>query len=69
MDVQQDILLRLGELIGKIETILTRQEELTKWISKLDDRLRAVEIKAAAWGAAGGGVAATAVHYIFKTTN
>ena len=55
MDTLQEILLRLGEIHGAVESIARRQGELTNWLAGMDTRLRAVEIKAAMWGAAGGG--------------
>ena len=64
MDVLQEILLRLGEIHGAVESIAKRQEELTRWLDGLDTRLRAVEVKAALWGAIGGSSVTAVVHLL-----
>ncbi|MBF0142871.1 MAG: hypothetical protein HQL59_05365 [Magnetococcales bacterium] len=64
MDTLQDILLHLGQIQGSLEAIARRQEEMTHWLDGMDSRLRAVEIKAALWGIAGGGGAMAVVHFL-----
>jgi len=64
MDTLQDILLRLGQIQGALDAIARRQEEMTRWLDGMDSRLRAVEIKAALWGIAGGGGTMALVHFL-----
>ncbi|GAB0057933.1 hypothetical protein SIID45300_02267 [Candidatus Magnetaquicoccaceae bacterium FCR-1] len=66
MDTMQDILLRLGEINGTLEAMAKRQEEMTEWLHGLDSRLRAVEIKAALWGIAGGGCGMAAFQFLSR---
>ncbi|MBF0309229.1 MAG: hypothetical protein HQL56_06850 [Magnetococcales bacterium] len=56
---EPDILLQLGRILGTLDQILRRQEEMTSWVNRIDERLRAVEVKAALYGLAGGTVGGT----------
>lgn len=55
-DVLHDLLLGMGKMQGSLESILRRQEEQTKWIARIDERLRCVERKAAVHGMISGGI-------------
>jgi hypothetical protein len=55
-DILHDLLLGMGKMQGVLESIQRRQHEQTKWMSKLDGRLRSVERKAALNGLLAGGV-------------
>ncbi|MBF0447368.1 MAG: hypothetical protein HQL67_04120 [Magnetococcales bacterium] len=56
MDILHDLLLGVGKMQGALETIQNRQQEQTKWMGTLDDRLRRVEKKAALNGLMAGGM-------------
>lgn len=51
-----DTAMVLGEIKGSIEGIAKCQDEHTRMLTGIDDRLRKVETKAAVHGAFGGGV-------------
>ena len=55
-DLMHDLLLGVGKIQGSLEAILRRQQEHSKWMARLDERLRLVERKAAVQGMVGGGV-------------
>lgn len=55
-EILHDLLLGMGKMQGVLETIQKRQYEQTKWLSKLDERLRNVERKAAMNGMLAGGM-------------
>ncbi len=61
MDILHDLLLSIGKMQGVLETIQLRQQEQTKWMSKLDERLRNVERKAALNGLLAGGLVGVVV--------
>ncbi len=54
--ILHDLLLGMGKMQGVLDSIQRRQQEQTKWMNKLDDRLRNVERKAALNGMLAGGV-------------
>ena len=64
MDIEHDMLLTLGRIEGISNANAKRLEELTSWLGQLDKRLRAVEIKSALWGLAGGGCSVAAMQWI-----
>lgn len=68
-DTLHDLLLGMGKVQGILEAIQRRQQDQTRWMAKLDDRLRIVERKAAIQGMVGGAVVALilgALSHIFK---
>ncbi|MBF0382022.1 MAG: hypothetical protein HQL69_13445 [Magnetococcales bacterium] len=70
IDILHDMLLSMGKLQGILEAIQRRQQEQTKWMGKLDARLRNVERKAALNGLLAGGmigVVVGVVGHFFKS--
>ena len=59
---QDENLLLLGEIKGKLDLVISNQDqrhiEITKQLTGMEDRLRKVEIKAATTGAITGGLVA-----------
>ncbi|MBF0444252.1 MAG: hypothetical protein HQL68_01580 [Magnetococcales bacterium] len=55
-DTLHELLISMGKMEGILEAIQRRQQEQTKWMSKLDERLRNVEKKAALNGLLAGGM-------------
>jgi hypothetical protein len=51
----------IGRLEGKLDAVAGSQTSIMSRLDKMDERLRAVEIKAALFGAGGGGLVAAAV--------
>lgn len=51
----------IGRLEGKLDAVAGSQTSIMSRLDKMDERLRAVEIKAALYGAGGGGLVAAAV--------
>ncbi|MBF0357912.1 MAG: hypothetical protein HQL70_04840 [Magnetococcales bacterium] len=61
MDILHDLLLSTGKMEGILEAIQRRQQEQSKWMNKLDERLRNVEKKAALNGLVAGGMVGVVV--------
>ncbi|MEO5377705.1 MAG: hypothetical protein H7832_07990 [Magnetococcus sp. DMHC-6] len=53
IQILQDILLLLGQVSGGQEAIKHRQEEMTRWLDKLESRQRKLEMKMAVFVAGG----------------
>ena len=60
----------IGRLEGKVDAIASTQSSsqasIMARLDKMDERLRAVEIKSALYGTAGGGIAAAAVSVLVE---
>jgi len=70
MEADRDILLALGRLEGKVESLLHMQHTHAETLDNIDNRVRILEQgKAALLGGAMvvGSLAATLVSWIFKT--
>jgi hypothetical protein len=61
IDILHDLLLSTGKMEGILEAIQRRQQEQSKWMNKLDERLRNVEKKAALNGLIAGGMVGVVV--------
>lgn len=57
-------LIMLGQIHGKLEALEAGQAEIKTAVTSIDGRLRAVETKAAGWGALSGGVVAVGIALI-----
>jgi len=69
MDDTREILLALGRLEGKVESLISMQRSHDEEISRLDKRVRLLEQgKAALYGGAAviGAIAATLISWLFK---
>jgi hypothetical protein len=62
--IKDDLLLKMGEVSGKLDLMLAEQRMHGDRLDRLDTRLRGVETKGAKHGAASGGLVAVGVSLI-----
>ena len=71
MEDTRDILIALGRLEGKVESLISMQQHHNEELGRLDKRMRTLEQgKSALMGAAAavGGLASFAVSWIFRNS-
>jgi hypothetical protein len=69
--MDQEILIALGRLEGKVESLISMQRSHDEEITTLDKRVRTLEQgKAAIWGGAAviGSISAAIISFFFKDT-